>query len=221
MHIEWNDLQTIAALVRAGTIEGAARALGLTHPSVSRRLTAIETRLSTSLFVRGPRLVPTPLALQIAEHAHAMQQGAADVDALLAAEHRRRDGRFVVTTNDVLAPLLFRALAAVPQLQVEVVVGDTELVLGPGQVDLALRPGHDDQDPSLRGRRLGQLQLGVFDVVASAGVGDMHRCWVRPDDALRARRSMRWWRHIPDEVEHRVTCNTLLGVRDACAAGLG
>jgi len=224
MHIEWNDLQTIEALVRTGTIEAAARALDLTHPTISRRLAAIEARLSTSLFVRGARLQPTALARQIAEQATSMQRSATAVADLVAGEQRRRDGRLVITTNDVLAPLLFRALHALTAnaaplgaaLDVEVVVGDAELALDPGRIDLALRPAHDPAD-ALRGRRLGQLRLGLFVAVGST----LDRHWVVPDAALRARRSMRWWRHVPDDADHVVTCNTLLGIRDACAAGLG
>jgi len=218
MHIEWNDLQTIEALVRTGTIEAAARDLGLTHPSISRRLRALEARLSTSLFVRGARLQPTALARQIAGQASTMQRSASAAADLITSEQRQRAGRLVITTNDVLAPLLFRALQALTatrgDLAVDVIVGDAELALDPGRVDLALRPAPAD---AVRGRRLGQLRLGLF--VASTATAD--RRWVLPDEALRGRRSMRWWRHVPDDVDHVVTCNTLLGIRDACAAGLG
>lgn len=215
MHIAWNDLQTIEALVRLGTVEGAARALGLTHSSVSRRLVALEAQLTTSLFVRGARLVPGPLARQLAEQAKAMQVAAAAAEALVALEQRRREERTVITTNDVLAPLLFRAIATLTRpIDVDVIVGDAELTLGPGQVDLALRPAVGSGD-GLRGRRLGQLQLGVF------AVDEHDPRWVLPDEALRARRSMRWWRRVDGAAPHVVTCNTLLGIRDACAAGLG
>jgi DNA-binding transcriptional LysR family regulator len=67
--MDWNDLQTVEALVRLGTLDGAARALGLTHSTVSRRLAAIEAKVATSLFVRGARLSPTPLAQQLAAEA--------------------------------------------------------------------------------------------------------------------------------------------------------
>lgn len=217
MHIDWNDLQTLEALVRVGTLEGAARALGLTHTSVSRRLSALEARLATPLFVRGARLVPTPLAREIAARAGPMEASAAAVSAVLARARREREERIVVTTNDVLAPLLFRALARVPRPpHVEVVVDDAELVLGPGEVDLALRPGADPSG-ALRGRRLGALAMGVFGPVDGGGEDR----WVLPDAALRARRSMSWWHHLPDDAPGGVTCNTLSAMRDACAAGLG
>jgi DNA-binding transcriptional LysR family regulator len=214
--MDWNDLQTIEALVRLGTLEGAARALGLTHSTVSRRLAAIEARVATSLFVRGARLAPTPLAQQLAAEAAAMASAATQAETHVAREHRRREHRLAITTSDVLAPLLLRALAVVaPRFSVEVVIGDAELALGPGQIDLALRPAFTPNE-GLRGRCLGRLRLGVFVAVAGAE----HR-WVMPDEALRARRSMRWWRHVDSSAAHVITCNTLLGIRDACVAGLG
>lgn len=217
--MDWNDLQTVEALVRLGTLDGAARALGLTHSTVSRRLAAIEAKVSTSLFVRGARLTPTLLARQLADEAATMARAATHAATLVAREQRQREHRWAITTSDVLAPLLLRALAVVaPAFSIDVVIGDAELPLGPGgagHVDLALRPAFRPNE-GLRGRSLGRLRLGVFVAVAGAE----HR-WVMPDEALRARRSMRWWRHVDSSAAHAITCNTLLGMRDACVAGLG
>jgi DNA-binding transcriptional LysR family regulator len=215
MHISWDELQTVEALVRSGSVEAAGRELSLRHSSVSRRIAALEGRLGAALFVRGARLTPTALARRIAERAGAMRVEASAIEGLVSAERRERQRRTVITTSDVLAPLVFRALREVPSAgAVEVLLGDAELPLVPGQVDLALRPS---QDPSgaLRGRRLGRVRIGLYRAVG-AGSG-----WVLPSDSLRRRRSMRWWRHVPDDAAGAVTCDSLLGMRDACLAGLG
>lgn len=215
MHMGWDDLQTVEAVVRLGNVEAAARELALRHSSVSRRITALEVRLGTALFARGRRLVPTGLALRLAERAAAMRSHATEAQALLAAANRHRAGRQVITTNDVLAPLLFAALARVPSPRaVDVLVSDSELALVPGQVDLALRPS-PDPGGALRGRRLGFLRLGVFRARAAP------QRWVLPSASLRARKTMRWWKHVPADVDGHLVCNSLLGIRDACRAGLG
>jgi DNA-binding transcriptional LysR family regulator len=144
-----------------------------------------------------------------------MREAAGSIQALLEARQRERERRFVITTNDVLAPLLFSALGrTVSELRIEVVVSDDELALAPGQVDLAVRPS---QDPSgmLRGRRLGRLRLGVYRAPNGS------KGWILPSASLRAKASMRWWRHVPDDAKGTVECNSLLGMRDACVAGLG
>lgn len=215
MHISWDEIQTLEALVRTGSVEAAGRELSLRHSSVSRRVAAMEARLGTALFVRGARLVPTALTTQIAARAGSLRATAVEIQGLVAAERRGRVGTLVITTSDVLAPLLFLALArARPAQAVEVLVSDDELELVPGQVDLALRPAQGPSGP-LRGRRVGRLRVGVYRVQGGAAG------WVRPSASLRARASMRWWRDVPEDAPGAVTCNSLLGMRDACRAGLG
>lgn len=216
MHMSWDDLQTIEALVRRGTIAAAGRELGLRHTSVSRRVDALERALEAPLFLRGARLTPTPLALEISARGARMAREAADVTALLEDTRRARARRLVVTTNDVLAPLLFGALAKRREgPRVEVRISDAEEQLTPGVTDLALRPSTQPAG-TLRGWRLGRLRLGVF---VAEGVRTTR--WVQPTAALRARASMRWWKEVPLDGEAVVECGSLVSMREACAAGLG
>ncbi len=216
MHISWEDLRTIEALVRVGTVLGAARELGLQHSSVSRRVDALEKTLGKPLFLRGARLTPTALARTVAARAAGMAEQASQIDALLEGERRSREGRWVITTNDVLAPLLFSALAGGEgDKRVQVRITDEESALEPGLTDLALRPG-GQPPPNLRGWRLGRLRLGIFRARGARGLG-----WVLPAAALRGRGSMRWWKAIPADAPGWLECDTLLSMRDACVAGLG
>lgn len=215
MHISWDEIQTLEALVRTGSVEAAGHELSLRHSSVSRRIAALEGRLGTPLFVRGARLKPTELAARIAERAAPMRTAAIGIQSFVSAHQRGRESRLVITTNDVLAPLLFIALSdALPRQRVQVVVSDSELALAPGEVDLALRPS---QDPSgtLRGRRVGRLRLGIYR--APSGATE----WIVPSVSLRAKASMRWWRHVPQDAAGAVECNSLLAMREACGSGLG
>lgn len=218
MHLSWNDLQTVEALVRTGSVVGAARELSLRHTSISRRIDALERALGAPLFLRGPRLRPTPMALAIAERASGMRGLAVDVDTFLDAQQRLRTGRLVVTTNDVLAPLLFDALGRCELgVRVEARISESELALEPGVTDLALRPS-EAPGGALRGQRLGRLLLGVY---RAREADKATPTWVLPSESLRRRASMRWWRTVPTDAPARVECDTLLGIRDACVAGLG
>lgn len=216
MHLSWDDLQTLEALVRTASVVEAARELSLRHTTVSRRIEALERTLGATLFLRGARLRPTPLARAIADRAGAMRAGALDIAALIEGERRLGAGKVVITTNEVLAPLLFDALAKVAGgLHFEVLISDTERELEPGVTDLALRPSHTPGG-ALRGQRLGNLQLGVFQARGSEASE-----WILPAPGLRERMSMRWWSVIPRDAASRVTCDSLLGLRDACVAGFG
>lgn len=215
MHIPWDDLQTIEALVRTGSVEAAGRELSLRHSTVSRRVAALEARLGAALFARGPRLVPTELARKIASGAEAMRAAAGRIDELVGSEQRQRESTIVVTTSDVLVPLLCAAIARCDLGRtVRIVATDDELELLPGRVDLALRPRRSPRG-SLRGRRLGTLAVGVYGGPTRAPG------WVLPSAALREKSSMRWWRHVPEAAHGAVVVGSLLAMRDACRAGLG
>ena len=49
----WDDLRTVLAIARAGSLAGAARQLGVNHSTVFRRLGALETALGTRLCERA------------------------------------------------------------------------------------------------------------------------------------------------------------------------
>ena len=53
MDSDWNDFKVLLALARGGSIAAAARALGLDHSTVSRRLTALEDSIGSLLLIRG------------------------------------------------------------------------------------------------------------------------------------------------------------------------
>jgi DNA-binding transcriptional LysR family regulator len=215
MHINWDQLQTVEALVRLGTLDAAASELGLRHTTVSRRVDGLEQSLGAALFTRGARLLPTPLALEIAAQAAPMREQAERIGHLAARLRRVSEARVTITTSDVLAPLLLRALTDVElPRQVEVVASDRVEALSPGAVDLALRPSYEPGG-ALKGRRIGVLAMGVY----RARGGD--EGWVLPSETLRAKASMRWWQAVPDDAQGKVVCDSLLAMRDACIAGLG
>ncbi len=216
MHITWDDIHTVESLVRTGTVVAAARELALQHSSISRRIDALEQALGAPLFLRGARLRPTALALSIADRAKGMAAQAAEIGALVEADRRSREGRLVLTTNDALASLAFEALAREGLgRHLDVRVTDREATLEPGITDLALRPGTRPQGDR-RGWRLGRLRIAVYR--ARTQTTDD---WILPAPELRARTSMRWWKAVPDDAPSRLTCDSLLAIRDACAAGLG
>lgn len=218
MELTWNDLQTIEALVRTGSLVEAARELSLQHSTVSRRIEAIERALGAPLFLRGTRLTPTNLGRSVAERAARMRGHALDVDALLEEVQRDREGITVITTNDVLASLLFGALRGHAfDGRVQVRISDAELKLAPGSVDLALRPSHTPGG-SLKGQRLGRLRIGIWK---SSDTSSATERWVLPSRSLRERMSQPWWRAIPADADGVIECDSLLGIRDACVAGLG
>ena len=55
METNWDDLRGFLALAREGTLTTAAKALGVSHPTVSRRVQALEQKIGARLFDRIAR----------------------------------------------------------------------------------------------------------------------------------------------------------------------
>ena len=73
--LSWDDLQFFLAVVRERQLSRAARVLGTSHVTVSRRIDRLERSLDTRLFERNPRgYEPTPASLRLIETAERMEE---------------------------------------------------------------------------------------------------------------------------------------------------
>eukprot|EP00873_Tetraselmis_striata_P032021 jgi/Tetstr1/452285/TSEL_039321.t1 len=71
--INWDDQRIFLAVLEEGSLSGAARRLGLSHPTVRSRIEALEADLGTLLFTRSMTgLTPTEAAEALREPARAM-----------------------------------------------------------------------------------------------------------------------------------------------------
>lgn len=79
-NLSWDDLQFFLALMRERQLSRAARRLGTSHVTVSRRIDRLEESLHTRLFERNPRgYEPTPAGLRLVEAAERMEEAAAQI----------------------------------------------------------------------------------------------------------------------------------------------
>jgi len=66
--LDYAALHALAAVVREGSFERAARVLHVTPSAVSQRIRGLEERIGGALVVRGPPCVPTEIGLQLCRH---------------------------------------------------------------------------------------------------------------------------------------------------------
>ena len=96
--INWHDLEIFHAVLEQGSFSGAARALGLSQPTVSRHIEALERSLGKELFARtGTGLEPSELALALGEHAARMNDGMYGIQRVLDGKEEAPRG--VVTIS--------------------------------------------------------------------------------------------------------------------------
>jgi DNA-binding transcriptional LysR family regulator len=164
---DWERQRAFLAVLREGSLSGAARVLGVAQPTVRRRIEDLESGLGTALFTRSPSgLQPTEQAHALAEHAEAMALAAAAfVRSASAAAHEVK-GTVRISASEVmaievvpaiLAPLLDRH----PGLTIELSATNRNEDLLRRQADVAVRMAPPLQE-ALVARRVGAARLGVF-----------------------------------------------------------
>ena len=186
---DWTLVRSFLAVLDAGSLTGAARAIGAQQPTLSRHVAELEAQLGAPLFERtGRGLTPTALALAIADPARTMADGAGALAHALAGQRASDTGTVRVTTSEVAAVwLLPRLLAELqhrePGIDIELVASNALSNLLRREADVAVRMVRPAQG-SLVAKKLGEIPIVAAahaDYLARAG---MPR---RPEDLLRHR----------------------------------
>src|SRR5262244_4055312 len=126
---QWDDVRFFLAVTRAGSLSGAARALGVGHVTVGRRIAALEKRLGVTLLNRTPDGFATTSAGEaVLRQCMAMENAALDLERTAAGRDSLVAGSVRVTTTDALGyQLVVPAIAALrhahPNLQVDLILG--------------------------------------------------------------------------------------------------
>jgi len=173
---DWNQLKAFLETAETGSLSAAARKLGLTQPTLSRQVAAIERRLGVTLFERaGKAMVPTATGLALLEHARVMGAAAEDLTLAATGQSQAVDGVVTVSASEAVAahllPRLVRQLRQqAPGIVIDVVASDALSDLRRREADIAVRHLRPDQ-PDLIGRFIRDAQAGFY---AAAGWVQQH-----------------------------------------------
>ncbi|WP_437798050.1 LysR family transcriptional regulator [Sorangium sp. So ce693] len=160
--LDWNDLRYALAAVRAKTLAGAARSLGVEHSTVGRRLVALEAALGAPLLTRGPEgLSLTAIGQTVAPLLEQMEQAALAVQAAVRSQTVRIKLATPSAFGRLLAPHIGAFQAARPEIVLEVLSGSRPADLRKGEADVALRSGTVDGD-ELIAKKIGELDWSLY-----------------------------------------------------------
>jgi DNA-binding transcriptional LysR family regulator len=161
---DWTQARAFLATVEAGSLSKAARAVGLTQPTLSRQVAALEASLGVVLFERvGRALVLTETGRDLFRDMGA----AAERIALAAAgQSQALEGRVRISASDafavfVLTPLLPELQGIAPGIEVEVFASNTISDLQRREADIAIRHLRP-VEPELIGRQVGEWRARLF-----------------------------------------------------------
>jgi DNA-binding transcriptional LysR family regulator len=163
----WELYRSFLGILREGSLSGAARALGITQPTVGRHLDALEQGIGQTLFIRTQHgLSPTREAERLRPYVETLEATSA---ALLRVAASQRDGvcgTVRITASEVIAievlpPILTQLRDAYPELVIELLPSNRMEDLLQRGADIAVRMARPSQ-AALVARRIGNVELGMY-----------------------------------------------------------
>jgi DNA-binding transcriptional LysR family regulator len=165
--LDWNLLRAFHATATLGSLSAAARRLGLTQPTLSRQIIALEADLDVALFERiGRKLFLTATGSVLLEHTKLMGEAAEAVSLSVIGEVQALTGRVSISATDtysayVLPDILARIRLEAPQLTVTVLASNDLSNLHQREADIAIRHVAPDRD-GLIGQRLPDTEAHFY-----------------------------------------------------------
>lgn len=211
---------------------GAARALNMSRPAVSRAIAFLEDQVGAELLARTTRSVAlSQVGAAYLEDCRRILEAVAEAEAAAAGRFSTPSGRLVLT-----APVQFGRLHVLPvlhaflrehaEVSAHLMLVDRLVRLVDEGVDVGVRIGELD-DSAMRAIRVGEVVPWVVaspDYLARRGVPRTPDELVQHDIVSQTHlMRLRDWTFGPRrvDVEPRVLCNDIQAVLDLVAAGSG
>ncbi|MFD2262423.1 LysR family transcriptional regulator [Lacibacterium aquatile] len=164
--LNWDDLRLFLAVMRAGSLLAAARDCGLSQPTLSRRIKALEDWAGVALFDRvGTSLRPTEDAAALLALAAPMAEAADIITETHDWDARRISGTVRIacgeSTGSFLARIMVDLGKALPDVHFELRTGYAYPNLAKREVDIAVI----DQRPTagaLKVRSVGHIAYTAY-----------------------------------------------------------
>lgn len=225
----WDDYRIILAVARSGSLKGAAAALDSSHPTLFRRIRAIEQTLGLSLFVRSRQgYQPTDAAAAFITLAAKIET---EVLALTHAGLLQRNeaiGLVSLSVAPVFMPTLLGPIVAalavqLPHIQLQLSSGNQLVDLSQHEADIALRSGGKPPE-HLIGRSIGRMAVCVYRpaVWSNADPKQWKQLpWVTPDASFSHQDSVAWLKSQGHFDRAIARCDSIEHVALLANAGVG
>lgn len=164
---DWNRARAFLVTAEEGSLSAAARALGMTQPTLGRQVSALESELGVALFERGNRgLELTPSGLELLEHVRKMGDAASSFSLSAQGRSDSIEGDICISATEAMAvyqlPAVIRALReAYPGINIEVIATNSTSDLKRREADIAIRAFQPTQ-PDLIARKLGNIKAHLY-----------------------------------------------------------
>jgi DNA-binding transcriptional LysR family regulator len=227
---DWDDLRVFLTLARAGNLTAAARRLEVSHPTIARRIKALEDRLGAHLFDRLPdRFALTAAGEALLADAQAMEAAAESIDRRSARLGDTHHGTVRLSAGEAMTGFLARHLPRLRRnlqcIEFELVASHMLANLSRREADLLIR----EQVPDLASivtRRLGRVAYAVYGGPALAPADASREAlrrlpWIGFDDEHDYMPGQSWLLALLEGARPAVRVNNWLVLHEAARAGAG
>ncbi len=237
--MDWDKLRIFHTVAEAGSFTHAGESLNLSQSAVSRQVSSLEESLDAPLFHRHARgLILTELGEELYRTAHEVFAKLTRAEARIREVKNRSQGPLRVTTTVAfgsvwLTPRMKDFLALYPDIDLSMVLADTDLDLSMREADVAIRMAPPRQ-PDLVQKKLMTLRHHVFaapeylkrhGLPKSAEDLDNHRIIVYGEDAAPSASNLNWLLEAgatPGRKRSAVLrVNSIYGIFRAVQSGVG
>jgi DNA-binding transcriptional LysR family regulator len=230
--LSWDDFRYVKAIADTRSLGGAAQSLGVNHSTVFRRLGQIEQQLGSRLFERGRAgYALTPSGEDMVRLAERVSEDITAFERKVTGQDLRPSGELRITASDMvmlhlLTDVLVGFRRAYPEITIDVVVSNVLLNLSKRDADVAVRATYHPPE-SLTGRRVSRIAWAIYAAKTCAPQRFDPTCdvrqhdWVGFADQIAVARAGRWLKDHGGDDRLVYKVNTLLGLAEAVAGGVG
>lgn len=229
--IDWNDYKIALQIADAGSLSKAAQLAGSSHPTMFRRINAVEEKLGVRLFERfRTGYQPTAAGEEVVAVARQIAELTNETERRVSGRDLRPSGTVRIATTDtllfgMLAPMIAQFRQMEPEITLQIVVSNEISDLSLREADIAIRPS-SAPDQHLVGRKLGVIRQGIYgqqklyrDSPALLKPGTAP--WVGPSSSMAYHQLHSWMER--NRYDEACVCrmDTVLGMYAAVRSGIG
>lgn len=149
--IRLEQARSFLAVAEERSLSAAANVLGVTQPTITRQIAALEKDLEVILFERSGRSVSlTPIGLNLLDHVRIMADGANMMTLSASGQSQAIEGVVRITASDVTAayvlpPMLDQLKSVAPHLELDILADNQVSDLLVREADIAIRHVRPEQ----------------------------------------------------------------------------